>query len=121
MIDTPKEEPKLTHWKKLTNPKYLGSHDWTDRGKEATMTIDKVVREMVKGDKGKEEECTICYFEKSPKPMILNKVNAKIITKVLETPYIEQWKGRRIILYVTKVDAFGEIVDAIRVKNQKAP
>lgn len=118
MTEEKKEPEKLTHWKKFTNPKYLGSHDFNP-GQEVTVTIDKVVREMVKGEKGKEEECSVLYFIKAKKPMIMNKVNAKIITKVLGTPYIEKWNGGKIILYVTMVDAFGETVEAIRVRNIK--
>jgi hypothetical protein len=52
--------------------------------------------------------------------MIINKTNAKIITKILDTPYIEHWAGKSIIIYAAKVRAFGETVDALRVKNQKA-
>ena len=43
----------------------------------------------------------------------------KIISKVLETPYVEQWAGKSIIIYSAKVKAFGEFVEALRVKNQK--
>jgi hypothetical protein len=48
--------------------------------------------------------------------MILNKENMKVITKVAGSPYIEQWVGKELILYVTKVAAFGSMVDAVRVK-----
>jgi hypothetical protein len=53
------------------------------------------------------------------KPMILNKTNCKIIAKIHDTPYIEQWAGKSILIYAAKVKAFGEMVDALRVKNQK--
>jgi len=48
--------------------------------------------------------------------MILNKENMKLITKVLGTPYIEQWVGQKVLLHVVNVSAFGEIVPAVRVK-----
>jgi len=51
--------------------------------------------------------------------MILNKTNMKIITKTLETPYIEHWIGRSVVIYSAKVRAFGETLDALRVKAQK--
>jgi hypothetical protein len=44
----------------------------------------------------------------------------KIITKVLETPFIEEWAGKSIIIYSAKIRAFGESMEALRVKNQKA-
>jgi hypothetical protein len=51
--------------------------------------------------------------------MILNKTNCKIITKVLDTPYIDNWVGKSIVIYAAKVKAFGDMVEALRVKNQK--
>jgi len=48
--------------------------------------------------------------------MILNKENMKLIQKVTGTPYIEQWEGKVITLHVVPVRAFGETVDAVRVK-----
>lgn len=49
--------------------------------------------------------------------MICNKTNAKLITKVHKTPYIEQWKGKRIALYSSQVNAFGTTTDALRVRD----
>jgi hypothetical protein len=48
--------------------------------------------------------------------MILNKENMKLITKVVGSPYVEQWQGKEIILYVANVSAFGSTVEAVRVK-----
>lgn len=111
-------ENKLTHWKKLTNPNYIGAHDFQPNEK-ITVTIDKVQKEMVKGPDGKEEQCIVATLIGAKKPLILNKTNCKIIAKILETPYVENWNGGKIILYVAKVKAFGELVDAIRVENKK--
>lgn len=109
---------KVTHWKKLTNPNYLGSHD-LQPGQEARITIESISKEPVKGADGKEEMCIVAKI-KGAKPLILNKTNCKIIARVLDTPYIEEWAGKQVIIYVAKgVKAFGEIVDAIRVKAQK--
>jgi len=108
----------VTHWKKLTNPLYLGVHD-LQPGQEPVITIKSVAQEMVKGPDGKEEQCVVAQIEGSKKPMILNKTNMKIITKVLDTPYVEQWAGRKIRIYSAKVKAFGEMVDGLRVKNEK--
>lgn len=108
----------LTHWKKLTNPNYIGAY-CLDPGQELNVTIQKVVREIVTGPDGKKEECTVAYL-KDQKPFILNATNSKAITKALDTPYIEQWAGKTITVYSAKVKAFGDVVDALRVKL-KAP
>lgn len=118
MNETQPEQPKVTHWKKLTNPNYIGAHD-LQPNQELTLTIDAVLQEMVKNQDGKDEMCIVARIKGAKKPMILNKTNCKIITKVLDTPYIEEWAGRKIIIYVAKIKAFGEAMDALRVKNQK--
>jgi hypothetical protein len=115
-------EKQLTHWKKLTNPNYIGAHDFQP-GQELTVTIESISQEMVKhfdGTKVEEGACTVAKLKGAKKPLILNKTNCKIISRNLDTPYIEQWPGKTIILYVAKVRAFGETVEAIRVKSSKS-
>lgn len=106
-----------THWKKLTNPNYLGAYAFQP-GEEKVVTITEVKREAVKNEKGT-EECTVAYFAEDVKPLILNKTNAKMIAKVWGTPYIEDWAGCRIKLKVKKVSAFGEMTDAVRVASER--
>lgn len=109
----------ITHWRKLVNNNYIGSHD-LQPNQELVITIESVAVEKVKNTDGKDEDCVVARIKGAKKPMILNKTNMKIITKVLETPYIEQWSGKSVILYVAKnIRAFGETIDALRVKNQK--
>jgi len=111
-------ETPLTHWKKLTNPNYIGA-EILQPNQELELTIEKVQKEQVKTAEGT-QECIVAYFKGGQKGMIINKTNAKIITKVVDTPFIEQWVGKSIIIYAAKVRAFGEMVEALRVKNQKA-
>lgn len=106
-----------THWKKLTNPNYLGSYAFQP-GEEKTVTIKEVKREIVQNQNGK-EDCTVAYFEEDLKPLILNKTNADAIAKAWGTPYIEDWSGKKIVLKVKKVSAFGEMVDAVRVSKDR--
>ena len=113
----------MTHWKKLSNPDYLGSYAF-EPGQEMTLTIAGVRKEMVTGADGKQEECIVARFKENVKPMILNATNCKAISKLYKTPYIEEWAGKQIILRVQQVRAFGDVVDALRVKPElpaKAP
>lgn len=105
-----------THWKKLTNPNYLGSYS-LDPGKDLTVEIVKVAKELVTGSGGEKEECIVATL-KDQKPLILNKTNCKTIEKLVGSPYIEEWSGKKITLYAEKVKAFGEVVDALRVRKQ---
>jgi hypothetical protein len=105
-----------THWKKLTNPDYLGSYDFQP-GEERTVKILQVEQKPVKGPDGKEELCIVAHLA-NQKPVILNKTNCKTISNLYKTAYIEDWSGKSIILKVEAVKAFGEVVDALRVKKQ---
>ena len=108
----------MTHWKRLTNPNYLGAYAF-EQGEEKTGTIDHVVSESVMNADGKSEECIVCHFkDKNLKPLILNKTNCKSITKLTGTPYIENWTGKTITMYVKQVKAFGDITDAVRIREK---
>ena len=110
----------LTHFKKLINPDYLGAYSLMDgEVHELNVVIQKVENKAITGADGKEETCTVATL-KDQKPMILNVTNQKAIAKALGTPYIEQWYGKTVTLYVAKVRAFGETVEALRVRD-KAP
>ena len=107
----------MTHWKKLTNPDYLGAYS-LDGGQDIVLTIDHVTRETVTGPEGKKEDCSVIHWipEENAKPMILNITNAKMIERLLKSPYLEDWSGKRIQIGAEKVKAFGEVVDALRVR-----
>lgn len=107
-----------THWKKLNNPDYLGAYAF-DPGEEKVGTIAYVRQESVMGADGKKEECTVVHFtEKELKPLILNVTNCKAITKLYKSPYIEDWAGKAIVMRVQNVKAFGEVVEAVRIKPE---
>lgn len=103
-----------THWKKAFNPNYIGA--WSlDENKDLIVTIKSAGKEPVMGSDGKEEECLVIHLE-GQKPMICNKTNAKTISIVAGSPYLEEWAGKKIQLFVTPVRAFGETVPALRVR-----
>ena len=106
---------ELTHWKKLHNPDYIGAYA-LDPGQDLIVTIESVAVETVTGADGKKEQCMVARFKGDTKPMILNATNSKTITKVLKTPYVEQWAGKSIQLFSATVKAFGDTVEALRVR-----
>ena len=107
---------RLTHWKALTNPDYLGAYS-LNPGEDLVATIKQVTQADVIGTGGKKELKTVVMFEENIKPMVLNRTNSKTITKLFKTPYIEQWKGKKIQIYIEhNIQAFGEVVDGIRVR-----
>ena len=107
-----------THWKKLTNPDYLGSYDFAE-GEERIVTVAKIELKEVTGPDGKKDHCTIATFKEAYKPMIINSTNAKAITKLADSPFVEDWTGLSFKIVVAKVKAFGDVVDALRIKSEK--
>ena len=114
---TEAQTPAGTHWKKKFNYNYIGSYS-LPVGRDMILTIKETKEEDVKDEKGKAKTCFVCYFNESEKPMILNKTNCKRIGK-LYGEFIEDWNGKKIQIYATKVNAFGEEVDALRIRDFK--
>lgn len=109
---------KKTHWRKQDNPNYLGAYSLLDgENKDLTVTIEKIVTEEVKNERGS-ESCRVAYL-KGQKPMILNTTNSRTIEKIYGTPYIEDWAGKSITLYVAKIKAFGDEIECLRIRNIK--
>lgn len=108
------------HIRKLQDNNYLGEWDLptTNEGKKI-VTIKKVESAEVIGANKSKSIKPLIYFNEFSKPLVLNATNRKAITTALQSPYIEDWIGKRIELYrVKSLKAFGEILDAIRVKNE---
>lgn len=112
------ENTTKTHWKKLKNPDYLGSYDFQPN-EERIVTIRKVEVQSVKNTDGQAGDCTVIHFMENYKPFILNSTNGKTLSKLFDTPYIEEWEGKSFKLVVKTIRAFGENVDALRVKNER--
>lgn len=110
-----------THWKKLTNPDYLGAYDFGEDEKKRVLTIHNVKQVRIKDQQGREEEVVVATFKENSKPMILNKTNMKAIEKAYKTAYIEEWSGKRISIHVERVKAFGDLVDALRIDYKVPP
>lgn len=106
----------LTHWKKLRNPDYLGAYA-LQPNEELILTIKKAGVETILGVEGKKEDELVIHFNEDYKPMIVNATNAKTIAKVHKTPYVEEWIGKKIQIYARRIRAFGEDMDALRVRD----
>ena len=105
-----------THWKQLQNNDWIGAYALQD-GQDLTLTIDKAMQEQVTGNNGKREMClTVHWLEREYKPMIVNRTNAKTITKVTGSPYIEDWHGKQITLYVDTTRLGSDIVECLRIR-----
>jgi len=107
-----------THWKKTFNKDYLGAHD-LEENKDIKVVIDYVVVKGIKDPQGNSSNCNVAYFKDKTKPMILNVTACKQIKKFSGSNYIEDWKNIPIQIYVREVKAFGEVVEALRIREQQ--
>ncbi len=95
---------------------YLKADDLSEG--DLTLQIKEVKPEKMKDRDGEEESKPVLYFTEQPKGLILNKTNAKAISELYGTDYT-LWVGKKITLFWTEVDSFGEMKPAIRVRKQK--
>ncbi len=96
------------------------------RGKDATLTIRRVVVEELKSERGPEKK-PVVYFEETrakaekdgdaskEKRLVMNKTNAVTIATLYGNE-VDNWKGKQNTLCTTPVSAFGKTTDAIRVR-----
>ena len=101
-------------YRKYLDKSFLGAWDVPEDG-DLILTIDHAERNEVQNERGKETK-TVLYFKEDYKPMILNKVNPDSISKALGSTHIEDWEGKRIAIFSEKVNAFGGVKDALRVR-----
>lgn len=105
-----------THFKKAFNTPYLGSQNLPDY-KDINLIIERVELRESKGLK-ENSKFNIAYFtDVNVKPMLLNAGNSKIVSKLADSPYIEDWINIEVTITVKKVKAFGDHHDALRIRE----
>jgi hypothetical protein len=114
----------MTHILEMFPPsKYIAAFEL--HGQDVTLTIERVVAEIIEGTDNRKDKRPVIYFSNGQKPFVANKTNVKIIVgKLGYGTDPKKWAGRSITLYPTTVKAFGETVEAIRVRptvSQAAP
>lgn len=102
-------------YRKFMDKNYLGSWDVPD-GEDLILTIDQAHQDDVKNERGSEKKLTI-HFVEGYKPMILNATNSKAISTAYGSSKVEDWAGKKIAIYTTKVPAFGSVTDALRIRD----
>jgi hypothetical protein len=85
-------------------------------GKTVTLTIAKLVIEEL-GHGAEKERKPVLYFQKATKGFVLNRTNAMTIAG-LYGDESDDWLGKRISIYPTRIRAFGAMQDTIRVREE---
>jgi hypothetical protein len=90
---------------------WLKAEDLLDSD-DVDLTIEGV--EIKKFDDGKAKP--ILSFEGADKRLVVNKTNALMIAEVCGSRDTDQWIGKPITLFTTKVEYGGKLMDGIRVR-----
>jgi hypothetical protein len=101
--------------------KYLGAADLLHLpSRSLRLTIAQLTTETLESREKGPEEKPILYFKGAKKGLVLNKTNSTKIGNTLGWD-TDKWTGRMVELYVAEVEAFGETVEAIRVRVPVQP
>lgn len=104
----------MTTVRDLFPSKYICADDL--KGKDRVLTIADVVKEEMYDRKERREVLKpVVYFAEAKKGLVLNITTARIVEK-LHGKTIDDWKGKRIIVYPTEELSYGEMKDVVRVR-----
>lgn len=108
-----------THYRKAFDSPYLSSADIVEP------TVLTIARAVLEGDKTKKTKDVFntAYFEERElrpgeklKPMILNATNSKMLKCITGSPFLEDWAGVKVTVFVDKNVRFGkESVEGLRI------
>ena len=88
-----------THWKKFKDKEYLGEWDLKD-DEVLEVTIERVVKKEVQAKQGADKkDVPVLFFKEVKKGLILNATNGKMVEKILQSPYVETWVGKKISIF----------------------
>jgi hypothetical protein len=124
------EAKNKTHFRKVFKSDHLGSADleeFIEEGKPLIFTIKQVIQHQIdpkiKGSgmvvAGRRISANIAYFTDTKiKPLVLNATNSRIVKNKTNSPFVEDWKGLVIELYIDRdVKMKGETVGGVRIKT----
>ena len=106
---------KKIHWKEASGSNYIGAYCVET---DLKVKIKSVQVEEVKGPSGRADQCIVAQLE-NQKPFIINKTNAKTISEITGSPFLEDWSNKEIVLYATTTKLKGEVVECLRVREPK--
>jgi len=112
-----------THYRKAFNSPYLSAADIVE---PMTFQVKRVSLDEDKTKKTKDHFNTIYWVEKEIrageelKPMILNATNSRTLKNLTGSPYIDDWGGTHVTVYVDPSVRFGrDTVEGLRISSEK--
>lgn len=111
-----------THYRKAFDSPYLSAADVVE---PTVLTIGKVVLERDKTKKTQDSFNTAYFVEKEIRPgeelrpMILNATNSRTMRSLTGSPFIEDWAGTAVTIYVDTNVRFGrDTVEGLRISTE---
>jgi len=95
--------------------KYVTAADL--QGRPFTLTIKTVTLEEMVTHDNKKVQKPVVWFTNAQKGFVINVTNARTIA-ALYGDDTEGWTGKRITIYPTQVRAFGQMQEALRVREE---
>jgi len=109
------------HYRKVMKSDHLGVadlEDFIESGRSLIFKIANSRQEYRTLVAGRKIDANIIYFDDA-KPMVVNSTNSKTLSKLAGSPFVEDWSGLLIELYIDRdVRMKGETVGGIRIKNR---
>lgn len=107
----------MPDFRSMYDANYLYAFDL--KGRDVAVTIKEVKAAKLRSTNKdqKEQKKPIVFFKESKdtRGLVLCKTNGKTIAGIYG-PDTDHWVGKRITLFPARVEAFGETVDAIRIR-----
>ncbi len=88
------------------------------QGRDHTVTISRVRGATIEGEEGRKSKKPVLDLDEWPRPLVLNKTNARVLIQFYGADY-RQWNGKRVTIFPTQVKFGKEMVDAIRIRSTK--
>ena len=89
-----------THWKAIADKsEYLGKQH-IDPEQDLIATIETVEESETFNGRKKETARVLYFVEPNIRPMILNSTNGGTISDIYGSPYVEDWRGKKIAIFL---------------------
>ena len=105
------------HYRKLFDERFIGSYDFEGKA-SVTVEIAGISVEELRDNSGTAVNKPVLTFKGAKKGLVLNKTVAKTIAELYGNN-TDKWIGKKIVMFATTCQAFGETVECVRVQNKE--
>jgi hypothetical protein len=119
VTDTATEEAVMANIDDYYPSKFLRASDL--KGKEITVTIDRVEAGEFEQDGEKRRKPVIHFRNNGLKALVLNKTNSTRIATAIGNKDTDTWAGKQVLLYPDMEEFKGQVHEVVRVRRAPQP